>query len=141
MLIGNQVPFDLPLALAQAAPLQPIAISQQHIQQVIDFVLRRLEQVLVDGGTSVEAVRAVLRQRGNSPALAAESAQQLQVRLRMLLGSVVQSNLISLKPIHCFLRQMCIRDAFFIGLNYVLPHIWRSRLPLMACFLPLCFSC
>ena len=75
------MPFDLPLALAQAAPLQPIPISQQHIQQVIDFVVRRLEQVLVDGGTSVEAVRAVLRQRGKSPALAAESAQQLQVRL------------------------------------------------------------
>ena len=84
MLIGNQVPFDLPLALAQAAPLQPIPISEQHIQQVTDFVLRRLEQVLVDGGTSVEAVRAVLRQRGSSPALAAESAQQLQVGLSIL---------------------------------------------------------
>lgn len=78
------MPFDLPLALAQAAPLQPIPISEQQIQQVIDFVLRRLEQVLVDRGTSVEAVRAVLRQRGNSPALAAESAQQLQVGLSML---------------------------------------------------------
>ena len=41
--------------------------------------MRRLEQVLVDGGTSVEAVRAVLKQRGNSPALAAASAQDLQV--------------------------------------------------------------
>lgn len=84
VLIGNQVPFDLPLALAQAAPLQPIPISEHQIQQVVDFVLRRLEQVLVDGGTSVEAVRAVLRQRGNSPALAAESAQQLQVGLDIL---------------------------------------------------------
>lgn len=81
VLIGNQVPFDLPIALAQAAPLQPIPISEHQIQQVVDFVLRRLEQVLVDGGTPVEAVRAVLRQRGNSPALAAESAQQLQVCL------------------------------------------------------------
>lgn len=73
------MPFDLPIALAQAAPLQPIPISEHQIQQVVDFVIRRLEQVLVDGGISVEAVRAVLRQRGNSPALAAESAQQLQV--------------------------------------------------------------
>ena len=81
VLISNQVPFDLPSALAQAAPLQPIPISEQQIQQVTDFVLRRLEQVLVDGGTSVEAVRAVLKQRGHSPALAAESARQLQVRL------------------------------------------------------------
>lgn len=81
VLIGNKVPFDLPSALAQAAPLQPIPISEQQIQQVIDFVQRRLEQVLVDGGVSVEAVRAVLKQRGSSPALAAESAQQLQVSL------------------------------------------------------------
>ena len=81
VLIGNHVPFDLPVALAQAAPLQPIPINEQQIQQVVDFVLRRLEQVLVDGGTSIEAVRAVLRQRGSSPALAAESAQQLQVCL------------------------------------------------------------
>ena len=79
MLIGNKVPFDLPSALAQAAPLHSIPISQQQIQQATDFIVRRLEQVLVDGGTSVEAVRAVLRQRGNSPALAAASAQELQV--------------------------------------------------------------
>ena len=80
VLIGNNVPFDLPSALEQAAPLQPIPISEQQLQQVTQFVVRRLEQLLVDGGTSVEAVRAVLRQRGNSPALAAASANQLQVR-------------------------------------------------------------
>ena len=79
VLIGNNVPFDLPSALEQAAPLQPIPISQQQIQQVTDFVIRRLEQVLVDGGASIEAVRAVLRQRPNSPALAAASVHQLQV--------------------------------------------------------------
>ncbi len=82
VLIGNNVPFDLPSALEQAAPLQPISISQQQIQQVTDFVIRRLEQVLVDGGASIEAVRAVLRQRGNSPALAAASVHQLQVCFR-----------------------------------------------------------
>lgn len=82
VLIGNNVPFDLPSALEQAASLQPIPISQQQIQQVTDFVIRRLEQVLVDGGASIEAVRAVLRQRGNSPALAAASVHQLQVCFR-----------------------------------------------------------
>ena len=105
------MPFDLPLALAQAAPLQPIPISEQQIQQVVDFVLRRLEQVLVDGGTSVEAVRAVLRQRGNSPALAAESAQQLQVGLSMLPNEAVQPNLVSSKHIPCFSKLMRLRDV------------------------------
>ncbi len=87
VLIGNNVPFNLPSVLEQAAPLQPIPISHQQIQQVTDFVVRRLEQVLVDGGTSVEAVRAVLKQRGNSPALAAASAHQLQVTLSCVLMS------------------------------------------------------
>ena len=45
----------------------------------MDFVQRRLEQLLVDGGICIEAVRAVLPHRGRNPALAATSARQLQV--------------------------------------------------------------
>ncbi|DBA71104.1 TPA: hypothetical protein ACH3X2_011520 [Trebouxia sp. C0005] len=89
VLIGNNVPFDLPSALEQAVPLQPIPISQQQIQQVTSFVLRRLEQVLVDGGASIEAVRAVLRHRGNNPALAAASVHQLQAELSRGSSSVL----------------------------------------------------
>lgn len=47
--------------------------------QVTDFVQRRLEQLLVDSGICIEAVRAVLPHRGRNPSLAATSARQLQV--------------------------------------------------------------
>ena len=50
------------------------------LTQVLDFVARRLEVLLVDGGAPVETVRAVLRERGANPALAAASVRELQVR-------------------------------------------------------------
>lgn len=51
-------------------------------QGVWDFVVRRLEQLLVDEGLRVEAVRAVLSQRGNDPALAAASARAAHEQLQ-----------------------------------------------------------
>ena len=40
---------------------------------------RRLEQLLVDSGSPVEAVRAALRERGTNPALAASTAREIKV--------------------------------------------------------------
>ena len=56
-------------------------MSVKHLfgVQVTDFVQRRLEQLLVDSGVCIEAVRAVVPQRGYNPHLAATSAHQLQV--------------------------------------------------------------
>ena len=51
---------------------------------VVDFVTRRLEQLLVDGGCAVEAVKAVLSERGGCPAIAAQSARELQVTCLLL---------------------------------------------------------
>jgi len=42
-------------------------------------VVRRLEQMLVDGGTTIEAVRAALAERSADPCLAAQTARDLQV--------------------------------------------------------------
>lgn len=47
--------------------------------QVLEFVERRLEVLLTDGGAQPEVVRAVLRERGSNPALAAASVRELQV--------------------------------------------------------------
>ena len=55
--------------------------------QVAEFVMRRLEQMLVDGGTTVEAVRAALAERSADPCLAAQTARDLQVCLASLLPS------------------------------------------------------
>ena len=51
---------------------------------MVEFVVRRLEQILVDGGVSVEAVRAALSERAANPCLAAVTARDLQARLRPL---------------------------------------------------------
>ena len=56
--------------------------------QVAEFVVRRLEQMLVDGGTSIEAVRAALAERSADPCLAARTARDLQVPLAVALCSL-----------------------------------------------------
>ena len=80
-LVGNNVRLDLPAAVAAAADLQAIPVAPEARAAVADFVTRRLEQLLVDGGCCVEAVRAALAERGADPALAAATARDLQARL------------------------------------------------------------
>lgn len=42
------------------------------------FVVRRLEQLLVDRGAGVEVVRAVLAERGSEPARAARTVREME---------------------------------------------------------------
>ena len=78
-LTENNISLDLRDAAAQAAQLQPVAVPAEALEGVLDFVVRRLEQLLVDEGCGVEAVKAVLSERGSNPAIAAQSARELQV--------------------------------------------------------------
>eukprot|EP00878_Enallax_costatus_P022661 GHUV01024061.1.p1 GENE.GHUV01024061.1~~GHUV01024061.1.p1 ORF type:complete len:440 (+),score=146.68 GHUV01024061.1:25-1344(+) len=80
-LVSNNVSLSLKDAVAMAAAQQPIKVSQQQQEAVLEFVGRRLEQLLVDSGVSTEAVRAVLAERGDDPALASKTATQLQAAL------------------------------------------------------------
>ena len=57
-------------------------IDAMHAQDsALDFIGRRLEQLLVDRGTTPEAARAVLKERRHDPSLAAATCQSLQVGL------------------------------------------------------------
>ncbi|KAF8057144.1 EDD1 [Scenedesmus sp. PABB004] len=80
-LVSNGVPLSLRAAVALAAGEQPIPVSAEQQAAVLEFVGRRLEQLLVDSGVPPEAVRAVLAERGDDPALAAATAAQLQAAL------------------------------------------------------------
>ncbi|WIA13728.1 hypothetical protein OEZ85_007280 [Tetradesmus obliquus] len=80
-LVSNNVSLSLRSAVALAAAQQPLPVRGQQQEAVVDFVSRRLEQLLVDSGVSAEAVRAVLAERGDNPALAASTASQLQAAL------------------------------------------------------------
>jgi len=77
-LVANGKELDLGQALRIAADVQPLPVSDDVIQEVLVFITRRLEQLLVDGGAKVEFVRSVLSERGTVPTLAAQSVAQME---------------------------------------------------------------
>ena len=80
-LISNDAELDLSRAVATAAALQPVDVDAEQQAAVLDFVGRRLEQLLADRGYGVEGVRAVLAEQGGNPALAARSAAEVSALL------------------------------------------------------------
>lgn len=80
-LVANEVGIDLPKVVEAAAAVQPATVDAgSAVQtQVLSFLTRRLEQLLVDRGCGGEAVRAILAERVGNPALAAQSSSDLQV--------------------------------------------------------------
>lgn len=92
LLVENNRDLDLRHALGVAAAVHSIDIDAQIIDEVLQFVTRRLEQFLVDKGISPEVVRAVLAERANCPSLAAKSAHKMEALLRgELLPKVVEA--------------------------------------------------
>ncbi|ESQ27628.1 hypothetical protein EUTSA_v10018047mg [Eutrema salsugineum] len=65
-------------ALELAASVQPMTVEANTLDDVYQFVTRRLEQLLVDNGVSPEVVRSVLAERGNDPCLAARTAYKME---------------------------------------------------------------
>jgi len=80
-LLDNDRGLDVQRAIAAAADLQPISVTAEARTAAFDFLARRLEQLLVDGGISVEVARAVLNERSNDPLLAHRTAEDLQAML------------------------------------------------------------
>ncbi|KAG7672971.1 putative Glycine--tRNA ligase, chloroplastic/mitochondrial 2 [Nannochloris sp. 'desiccata'] len=77
VITGAGIRVDLPTAVDVAADAQPIPVAVEARNAVLDFIQRRLEQLLVDAGVSIEAVRAALAERGADPALAAATAREI----------------------------------------------------------------
>ncbi|XP_075517692.1 glycine--tRNA ligase, chloroplastic/mitochondrial 2-like isoform X2 [Primulina tabacum] len=78
LLVETNRNLELRNSLELAAALQPIEVESQTIDDVQQFVLRRLEQLLIDQGIRPEVVRSVLAERGNRPSLAAMSAHRME---------------------------------------------------------------
>ncbi|KAJ1692807.1 hypothetical protein LUZ63_009505 [Rhynchospora breviuscula] len=78
ILVENNKRLDLRNALKLVAGVQPIAIDEGVIDDVLQFVARRLEQLLVDKGINSEVVRSVLLERSNCPFLASQSATDME---------------------------------------------------------------
>lgn len=60
-LVSNNVSLSLSAAVALAAAQQPLSVTHQQQDAVLDFVGRRLEQLLSDAGVSAEAGGPLLR--------------------------------------------------------------------------------
>ncbi|XP_045788183.1 glycine--tRNA ligase, chloroplastic/mitochondrial 2 isoform X1 [Trifolium pratense] len=78
LLVEKNKNLDFKEALELAAGVQPIKVNPQVIDEVRQFVTRRLEQFLVDKGVSAEIVRSILAERANFPCLAAKSAYKME---------------------------------------------------------------
>ncbi|WJX91608.1 Glycine--tRNA ligase, chloroplastic/mitochondrial 2 [Trifolium repens] len=78
LLVEKNKNLDFKEALELAADVQPIKVNPQIIDEVRQFVTRRLEQFLVDKGVSAEIVRSILAERANFPCLAAKSAYKME---------------------------------------------------------------
>lgn len=78
ILVENKKSFDLRRALTLLAGVQTIEIETNVIDEAVQFVTRRLEQLLVDEGINCEIVRSVLMERANCPYLAAQTATEME---------------------------------------------------------------
>ncbi len=77
-LIEHDADFDLAEAVRKAAALQPIEVSAEAQQQILDFLAGRLSAALKEKGYRYDVVDAVLAEQSNNPAAAARAVKQLQ---------------------------------------------------------------
>jgi glycyl-tRNA synthetase len=76
-LIERDLELDLTQAIHTAAALQPVEVSGKVEAQVLDFIQRRMQQWLSERGERHDLVQAVFAMRGNNPALAVRTLQDL----------------------------------------------------------------
>jgi glycyl-tRNA synthetase len=77
-LIAWGLDFDLRLALAASASHLPLPASSQSQQAVVEFVVERLRNALLEQGSRYDIVDAVLAAQANNPAGAARGVKALQ---------------------------------------------------------------
>ncbi|EOA26130.1 hypothetical protein CARUB_v10019555mg [Capsella rubella] len=78
ILVEKDKDINFKHALELAASVQPTKVEANTLEDVYQFVTRRLEQLLVDNGVGPEVVRSVLAERGNNPCLAARTAYKME---------------------------------------------------------------
>lgn len=76
-LLEHDLDFDLRQALQAAAETQPIPVSNEVREQVLEFVTGRLRVWLVETGFRYDVVEAVLAMQAYNPAICVLAAKQL----------------------------------------------------------------
>jgi len=77
-LIDLAIDFNLLKGIEIAADSQPVPVTADHRQSVFDFIIGRLQNMLLDTGYRYDAVNAVLAAQGNNPAAALRAVQSLE---------------------------------------------------------------
>lgn len=81
ILIERGIKLDLRDAIQAAAQLQPVEVSEDAKAQVLDFVLKRMQQWLLERGERHDLLQAVLDVRGANPASAVSILQELNLQI------------------------------------------------------------
>ena len=69
--------IDLRQALQAAAQHLPVASTPEHLAAVLEFIVERLRNVLLENGARYDIVDAVLSVQGHNPAAAARAVKEL----------------------------------------------------------------
>jgi glycyl-tRNA synthetase len=80
-LIERDLKIDLRDAIHAAAQLQPVQVSAEAEAQVLDFIVKRMQQWLLERGERHDLLQAVLNTRGFNPASAVATLQELNLRI------------------------------------------------------------
>jgi len=76
-LINADISLDLQKYIFKASALLPVDSSPKDCQDCLDFIVGRLEQMLLEEGYAYDAIKAVLAAQGANPAKAAAAIKEL----------------------------------------------------------------
>ncbi|WP_345111318.1 glycine--tRNA ligase subunit beta [Candidatus Villigracilis vicinus] len=76
-LIEHDMDFDLAKAIKHSAKTQPIEVTAEAQEKILDFIKGRLAVVLKDAGYKHDVVEAVLAAQSANPAASARAVKQL----------------------------------------------------------------
>ncbi|MEQ8672842.1 MAG: glycine--tRNA ligase subunit beta [Aggregatilineales bacterium] len=77
IMVARKIDADLMQAVNLAAAAQPLQVSDQAKEQVLDFIAGRLRVWMSDKGFSADVVNAVLAEQSANPYRAVQGAEQL----------------------------------------------------------------
>lgn len=78
VLLNRDLDFDLQRGVDAAAAYLPLTLSVDDRRAVLEFIIERLRNVLLDQGRRYDVVEAVLARQGHIPARAARAVGQLE---------------------------------------------------------------
>jgi len=77
LLVGKGINLELSTVIRMVSEVLPVPVDAQALEEVDEFIRRRLRVFLLDEGYRHDAVDAVLAERGSNPALAWETVKAL----------------------------------------------------------------